>query len=75
MKNLKKNNTNNLTQKIEKDQDTGKYFFPSRNSKYKMDLEDRLFDINKNVRFKNKPFEDQNSKYNRRTENPFKFFS
>ncbi len=74
MKNLKKNNINNLAHNIEKDEDTGKYFFPSRNSKYKMDLEDRLFEINKNVRFKNKPFEDQSSKYNRRTENPFKFF-
>lgn len=74
MKNLKKNNINNFAKQIEQDQNTKKYFFASRNSKYKMDLEDRLFELNKNVRFKNKPFEEQNTKYNRRTGNPFRFF-
>ncbi len=37
MKNLKKNNINNFAKQIEKDQNTEKYFFPSRYSKYKMD--------------------------------------
>ena len=74
MKNLKKNNINNFAKQIEKDQNTGKYFFASRNSKYKMDLEDRLFELNKNVRFKNNPFQEQNIKYNHRTENPFRLF-
>ena len=74
MKNLKKNHINNFAKQIEKDQNTGKYFFPSRNSKYKMDLEDRLFEINKNVRFKNNPFQEQNDKYNRRVVNPLKYF-
>jgi hypothetical protein len=74
MRTLKKNSINNLAKRIQKDQSTEEYFFTSRNSKYKMDLEDRLYEINKNIRFKNKPFEEQNTKYNRRTENPFRFF-
>lgn len=73
MKNLRKNHINNFANQIEKDQNTGKYFFPSRNCKYKMDLEDRLFELNRNVRFKNKPFEDHKAKGNRIKGNPFKY--
>lgn len=73
MKNLKKNNINNFANKVEKDQNTGKYFFPSRNCKYKMDLEDRLFELNKNVRFKNRPFEKHKTKHNHINGNPIRF--